>query len=205
MCKLAIELGNIFVWVFTVMQWSCMARSISIDYLTFTQITLSTNSLVVEYMDSKADQKGERTSLKNCYKNPFDYWVCIFTALGFYFFLHDESWDSERDTFFRNRNKNQGTTVHRYCEQIKDIYKNNKDLIEEFMRAGHFNPHGTGNGAAVCVSSGTTLPVSLAAIANWGERKISMMFEFYLGSVESGISILVDFWLDYSLIPQILQ
>ena len=54
------------------MQWSCMARSISIDDLTFAQIALGTDSLVVEYIDSKADQKGEKTSPENCYTNPFD-------------------------------------------------------------------------------------------------------------------------------------
>ena len=54
------------------------------------------------------------------------------------------------------------------------------------MRTGHFNPHGTRKGAAVCASSGTTLPASLAAIANRGEWTISMMFEVYLGFAEPG-------------------
>jgi len=35
LCKYAIEEGDIFTWAFTVLQWSCMARSISIDDLTF--------------------------------------------------------------------------------------------------------------------------------------------------------------------------
>ena len=47
--KYAIEAGNIFVWAFTVMQWSCMARSISIDDLTFAQVSLDINSMVIEY------------------------------------------------------------------------------------------------------------------------------------------------------------
>ena len=54
------------------------------------------------------------------------------------------------------------------------------------MRVGHFNPHGTRKGAVVCASSGTTLPASLAAIANRGEWKISVMFEVYLGFAEPG-------------------
>ena len=40
-----------FLWDFTVMQWPCMARSISIDDLTFAQVALGTDSLVVEYAD----------------------------------------------------------------------------------------------------------------------------------------------------------
>ena len=120
-----------------------MARSITIDDLTFAQIVLVTDSLVVDNVDLKADQKRERISPKNCYINPFDYRVGIFTTLGCYFCLHDESWDSERNTIFRNRNSKQGTSAHIYCEQIKQIYKNNKDLTKEFVRAGHFHPHGT--------------------------------------------------------------
>ena len=57
LCKLAIKKGNIFLWAFTVTQWSCMARSISIDDLTFAQIAMGMDSLVVEYVDSKVDKK----------------------------------------------------------------------------------------------------------------------------------------------------
>ena len=73
------------------MQWSCMARSINIDDLTFAMASLGTDSLIIEYADSKADQKGERTSPKNCYANPFNFQVCIFTALGCYFCVNDEA------------------------------------------------------------------------------------------------------------------
>ena len=100
LCKYAIEVGNTFVWAFTVLQWSCMARSVSIDDLTFGQLSLGSDSLIVEYCDSKADQSGERTSPKNCYANPFDVNVCIFAAPGCYFCINDESWSSQKDTIF---------------------------------------------------------------------------------------------------------
>ena len=61
-----------------------------------------------------------------------------------------------------------------------------KNTIDEFVRARYFNPHGTRKGAAIRASSGTTLPASLAAIANRGEWTISMVFEVYLGFVEPG-------------------
>jgi hypothetical protein len=83
--KMTIQRGDIFVWACMDMQWARMARSIPIDDLTFVQVSLGTDSLVVEYCDSKSDQEGERISPKNCYANPFDYNVCIFTALGCYF------------------------------------------------------------------------------------------------------------------------
>lgn len=112
--------------------------------------------------------------------------VCIFTALGCYFFVNDETWNSERDTICRHKNKQQGTAAHRYCEKVKKLYNKNKQLTEEYVCTGHFNPYGTRKGAAVCASSGTTLPGSLAAIANRGEWTISMMFEVYLGFAEPG-------------------
>jgi hypothetical protein len=186
LCKYAIEKGDMFVWAFTVVQWSCMARSVSIDDLTFGQISLGTDSVVIQYCDSKADQKGERTSPKNCYANPFDYKVCIFTALACFFCINDESWSSQKDTIFRNRKASPGTASHRYCNAIRKIYNENKATINEFVRAKHFNAHGTRKGAAICASSGTTLPASLAAIANRGEWTISMMFEIYLGFAEPG-------------------
>ena len=63
--KYAIETVGIFVWAYTVVQWSCMTRSISIDDLAFGQIVLGKDSLVIEYYDSKSDKKGEHTSPKN--------------------------------------------------------------------------------------------------------------------------------------------
>ena len=65
-------------------------------------------------------------------------------------------------------------------------YIKHKEEIEEYIRANHFNPDGTRKGAAICASSGTTLPASLAAIANRGEWTVSMMFKIYLGFAEPG-------------------
>ena len=53
-------------------------------------------------------------------------------------------------------------------------------------------------------SYATTLPASLAEIENPGERKISIMFEVYLGFVDPGISTWDNYWLDYCPIQQIL-
>ena len=186
LCKIAIDAGNMFAWAFTVAQWSCMARSISIDDLTFGQISVASDSLVIEYCDSKSDQTGDKTTPKNCYANPYDYHVCIFTALGCYFCMNNETYMSERDTIFRNREAEPGTASHRYCNTIQRFYKRNKQKIDEYIRANHFHPHGTRKGAAIRASSGTTLPASLAAIANRGEWTVSMMFDVYLGFAEPG-------------------
>ena len=48
-CKYAIEMGDIFVWAYTVVKWSYMARTIS--------IALGPDSLLIKYCDSKAYKK----------------------------------------------------------------------------------------------------------------------------------------------------
>ena len=60
----------------------------------------------------------------------------------------------------------------------------------------------------MCASSGNTLPVSLAAIVNRGEWKISMMFEVYLSFSEPGYQYLAQIlarlmlnYADFSVIP----
>ena len=71
------------------------------DNLSFGQFAIGMDSLIIEYFDSKADQTGEKTVPKNCYTNPFDMTICIFTALGCYLSVQEEVWASDRDTLFR--------------------------------------------------------------------------------------------------------
>ena len=67
-----------------------MARSINIDNLRFNCFSLGSDSIIIEYWDTKADKTGEKTSPKNCYANPFEWQICTFTALGCYFCVMDE-------------------------------------------------------------------------------------------------------------------
>ena len=89
-CFEALSRDLIFLWVFTVMQWNCMARSININNLTFNCFSLGKDSIIIEYWDTKQDKKGEKTSPKNCYANPYDWKTCAFTALGCYLIIMDE-------------------------------------------------------------------------------------------------------------------
>ena len=52
-CHEAISRSSIFLWVFTVLQWNCMARSVNIDNLTFNCFSLGKDSIVIEYWDTK--------------------------------------------------------------------------------------------------------------------------------------------------------
>lgn len=57
-CKYAIEKGDIFTWAFTVCQWNCMGRMQNVDDLHFNQISLSVDSMVLTFKDSKKDKEG---------------------------------------------------------------------------------------------------------------------------------------------------
>ena len=74
-----------------------MARSINIDNLRFNCFAIGTDSLVVKYWDTKKDKKGEKTSPKIFYANPFDFTICFVTALGIYLCLNDEEFRSGKN------------------------------------------------------------------------------------------------------------
>jgi hypothetical protein len=65
-CHLALLHGNVFVWVFSVLQWNCLGQSVSIDPLGFHNLRPGPDSIVVEYDSSKADQEGAKATPKNC-------------------------------------------------------------------------------------------------------------------------------------------
>ena len=62
MCKISMEAGDIFTWASTVFQWNCMAKSINIDELTFSQLSLGKDLLIVKYFNTKMDQTGKKLS-----------------------------------------------------------------------------------------------------------------------------------------------
>jgi hypothetical protein len=89
-CKWALESNNVLVWVWTVIQWNCMARLASIDPLGFHNISKGVDSIVIKYDDSKADNAREKVSPKNIFANPFNPNICSFLALGCYFCINRE-------------------------------------------------------------------------------------------------------------------
>ena len=62
----------------------------NIDNLPFNCFSIGKDSIIIEYWDTKRDKKGEKTSPKNCYANPYDWKTCAFTALGCYLIIMDE-------------------------------------------------------------------------------------------------------------------
>ena len=54
---------NIFAcWVWTQLQWNCMAPSASIDCLGFHNFSVGLDWIVIKYDETKADKAGEKLS-----------------------------------------------------------------------------------------------------------------------------------------------
>jgi len=122
-CHWALESNNVFLWVFTMLQWNCMGRSISIDPLGFHNFRTATDSVKCTYDNSKSDQSGEKVSPKNLYANPIEPVICSFTGLGAWVSLNRETFvKGGRDSLFLGVGAI-GTAAHRYCEQLVDMLK----------------------------------------------------------------------------------
>ena len=55
--KWALDEGNIFVWVWSILQWNLMGRSISIDPLAFHNISLGEDNIIILHDSTKVDKK----------------------------------------------------------------------------------------------------------------------------------------------------
>jgi hypothetical protein len=82
----ALDRKNIvYLWVFSILQWNYMARSINIGVLALHCFCVGEDAIIVRYDKSKADQTGEMVNDKHVYDNPFDPLVSVFLALGVWF------------------------------------------------------------------------------------------------------------------------
>ena len=183
----AISTGNIFVWAFTVCQWNCMARSINIDGMSYSQISLGIDSIIIEYFDSKSDQTGEKTVPKNCYPNPYDPCVCLFTALGCFLATKNDAMDSGQRTIFQSQDVKEGTAAHIYNTQLKALLEGPmKTILPEYIRPNHANSHGTRKGAGTYATSGTTCPPPIPSVAGRGEWSMGKVFDVYWTFAHAG-------------------
>ena len=65
----AVSSGNVFVWVYSLLQWNLMARSVNIDPLGFHNFQMGDDSIRCTYNYSKTDQAGDFVTAKNIYVN----------------------------------------------------------------------------------------------------------------------------------------
>ena len=98
----ALKESNIFVWVWSILQWHLMGRAISIDPLSLHNMKLGVDHIIIKHDSTKADKGGEKLIDKHCYANPKDPQCCLNTSLGIWLCLHQERFEHS-ELIFRNR------------------------------------------------------------------------------------------------------
>jgi hypothetical protein len=131
----ALDRKNIYLWVFSIPQWNCMAHSINIGILALYCFRIGKDCLVVRYDRSRADQTGEKVSNKHVYDNTFDPLVLGFLALGVWFSLHTEP------LFQGDKNKDNAASQS-YGSQLSKLFKAFCNKLVHFIQANHANTHG---------------------------------------------------------------
>jgi hypothetical protein len=126
-CHWSLLSGNLFVWVFSVMQWNCLGQSISIDPLGFHNFCPGVDSIIIEYDSSKSDQEGQKVTLKNCYANPFDPRISFHFAIACWLCTNQEVFATTEKLFLVNGCL-VGSSATRYSYQLRDLLK---DKVEE--------------------------------------------------------------------------
>ena len=177
-CHWALLSGNIFVWVFSVMQWNCLGRSVSIDPLGFHNFLPGVDSIIVQYDNSKADQEGMKVTPKNCYANPFDPRVSFHLAIGCWLCLNQEVFGTTEKLFLANGCEI-GSAAARYSCSLRDMLKDKINEIQKFMDPKKCTSHGTRKGGAIQITTGTTHPPPIPSVAARGEWSIGQVLQLY--------------------------
>ena len=184
----AVEQGNLFVWVWTILQWNLMARSISIDPLALHNISISEDHFVFRHDSTKTDKEGEKIHNKAVYCNPLDPLVCTGVSLGIWLSLEQNSFQDNSEKIFLRHGAKPGSAAHRYCEQLLNIMKMSQDIVQTFIT--NMSAHGLRKGSATHVACATTAPPPIASIANRGDWSLGKVLDVYWQFAEVGDSYL---------------
>ena len=179
-----LEAGSISNWLFSLLQWNCIGRSISIDPLGFQNFHMATDGMKIEYEFTKADQSGEKVKGKNIYANPFDPTQCSFTGLGIYLSLNHGSFRKCHHFFIRAGKI--GSAAQKYCLDLMNMFKEHQPVAQQYCRVDRTGSHGTRKGAGTYSTSGTTFPPLLSSVAHRGDWSQGQVFDVYLQFADPG-------------------
>ena len=190
---------NIFVWVYALLMWHLMARSISISSLGLHNIKLGSggDSIAFKFDNSKTDQSGEFVQHKNCYANPSKAVLCLYTALGCWISIKSETFETKESLFEKSNTKN-GTAAQTFCRQLSALVKKHAAEAKNFLRVSCFHAHGIRKGSGTHASSATTVPPQFTSVAARGEWSMGKILDIYFQFAMGG-----DFYLGrlLTLIP----
>ena len=175
----ALSENNIFVWVFSLLQWGCMARSVSIGVLGFHNFRLGEDNIICRYDKHKSDQTGATVHEdKHLFSNPFDGLVNLYLAMGVWFSVEAAQFTNS-EAFSKRADTDDGAASHRYCAQVMELFSKYKGVLENYIRPGHASTHGIRKGGGTHSQSGTTCPPSASSTAQRGEWSLGHIFDIY--------------------------
>ena len=171
----AIAEGNVLVWVWTILQWNLMARSISIDPLSLHNFAASEDHFVVRHDSTKCDKEGDKTHNKAVYCNPLDPIVCVGVGLGVWLWIEQRSFEPNLEKLFLRCGGKSGSAAHRYCDQLLTLLKGHWDVVQTHIR--NMSARGLRKGSAAHVASATTCPPPIASITNHGDWSLGKVID----------------------------
>jgi hypothetical protein len=180
----AIERGNVFVWVWTILQWNLMARSISIDPLALHNIGVSEDHFVIRHDSTKSDKEGDKIHNKAVYCNPMDHILCPGVSLGVWLSLNQNTFRDNSERIFIRHGARIGSAAHRYCTQLHVLMKVSWDIVQMYIT--NLSAHGSRKGSATHVACATTAPPPIASIANRGDWSLGKVLDVYWQFAEVG-------------------
>ena len=75
-----------FGWLFFVLQWNLMVRSVTCAKVLLTHISWQEDAMLVAVPQHKGDQEGRKAFAKHLYANPLHPFICPVLAMGVYVF-----------------------------------------------------------------------------------------------------------------------
>ena len=185
LCTWFVESGDIFSWCYLVILWNCMGRSASVDPLGLHNLKLGTDSIVITYDDSKMDSSGERVHPKNCYANPYCPSISMFLALGVYFMLYPEQYESTDCLFLKERTVI-GTATKRFAARLRTLVSHHCEEIRTWAVPERIKGHSGRKGTATYVTAATLNPPPLSSVAHRGEWSQGKVQDIYFNFAQPG-------------------
>ena len=185
-CTWGVKMGNIMLWVWSILQWNLLARSVNVEPLSFRNFKVFEDNIQVKYDKNKSDQGGENTTVKHVYANPTNPFICPFLSMGIYLCLNATRYVESAFIFRRSSNEKDKVSSASYCCQLKELINKKMEVVTSYIRISHANAHGWRKGGATHATSGTTCPPSIPSVARRGEWSMGKVLDVYWHCAEPG-------------------
>ena len=129
----AVEAGNIVVWVFSLLMWNCMSRSINIGVLALPNFNVFNDCIKINHFTTKTEKAGTKINLKHCYCNSTNPIVNLFLALGIYFTLNQLCFQTTSYLFKSDDTKDK-IANNTYCAMLTQLFKANSLAVKCYIR-----------------------------------------------------------------------